>query len=958
MMALSSLFFRRYQPPIPMNPRVLLWSLALLASVDFSMSSAAAEEPVMERLKYNNPGLVVDLGVGLWAFPLPVDINGDGRLDLAVSCPDKPYNGTYFFEATGGRAASEILPIFKAGRRVSRGLHFAGVSYVNGRPRVLAAGKEFPDFFSTGLETETKLSLPPNVHNKPVRGNFWRYVDYDGDGRTDLVVGADDWSDYGWDNAYDATGRWINGPLRGFVYWARNTGSEETPVYAKPERIEVGGKPLETFGWPSPCFADFKGNGRLDLICGEFLDGFTYFENIGTRTEPKYGAGRRLKLSSGEPLAMDLEMITPTAIDWNGDGRPDLVVGDEDGRVALVENSGMNDADGTPMFKAPRYFQQQADDLKCGALATPVGVDWDGDGSMDIVSGNTAGYIQFFKNLSPPGVEKPRWAAPKALEADGKVIRFMAGPNGSIQGPAEAKWGYTTLSVADWDGDGLPDLIVNSILGKVVWFKNVGSRTQPRLAAAEPIEVEWEGPQPVLDYGWMRPEGKALLTQWRTTPFAVDWNRDGLVDLVMLDQQGYLAFFERAIRAGRRVLLAPKRVFCNEAGEPLLLSKGRAGKSGRRKLCIVDWDGDGKLDVLLNASNANFLRQVEARDGKWFFQNMGPISSRNIEGHDVSPTVVDFNADGIPDFLGGAEDGRFYYLKNPRSEGRSDAGGLPLIFAHRGASGERPEHTLGAYRLALEQGADFVEPDLRLTSDGVFIALHDDSLNRTTDVVAHAEFESRAKWNKKGQKVWLPGDFTLAEIRTLRCIQGTAGRPKEFDGREPIPTLEEIVDLVRAWNREKGARAGIVPELRGAPEAFVDFVRLHRLEEEGAPPVYLQSFDAETLRKVRKELHFPAALLSSKRPESKVLVAVSEFCTALAVGKAACISDDAADWIREAGTLGLKVVAWTFEDARFDRTRFASAQEEIEYALRNGVSAVFTDFPATGLRARAAVFGR
>jgi hypothetical protein len=632
------------------------------------LGSAAFSAPALEKLEYNHPGLVVDLGVGLWAFPLPMDLNGDGRLDLAVSCPDKPSNGTYFFEASPGASPEDALPVFKLGRRVGRGLQFAGVSFVNGVGRVLAPGREFRDFLRTGLEAETVLPLPANVHSKPVRGNFWRYVDYDGDGRTDVVVGADDWSDYGWDNAYNPAGQWTNGPLRGFVYWARNTGSEEAPVYEKPERLLAGEKPLETFGWPSPCFADFKGNGRLDLICGEFLDGFTYFENQGSRTAPRYAAGRRLQLPDGSPLRMDLEMITPVVIDWNRDGKPDLIVGDEDGRVAFVENTGRTDSGGAPVFQAPRYFQQEAHELKCGALATPVGVDWDGDGAMDILSGNTAGYIQFFKNLSAPGVEKPRWAAPISLEADGKIIRFQAGPNGSIQGPAEAKWGYTTLSVADWDGDGLPDLVVNSILGRVVWFRNVGTRSEPRLQQAAPVEVEWEGPQPALEYGWMRPEGKALLTQWRTTPFAVDWNRDGLTDLVMLDHQGYLAFFERTVRAGSKVLLPPRRVFCDEAGKPLLLSKGKAGKSGRRKLCIVDWDGDGRLDILLNSSSANFLRQVESRDGQWLFQNMGPVTPQNIEGHDVSPTVVDFNGDGIPDFLGGAEDGRFYYLKNPRAD--------------------------------------------------------------------------------------------------------------------------------------------------------------------------------------------------------------------------------------------------------------------------------------------------
>jgi hypothetical protein len=275
--------------------------------------------------------------------------------------------------------------------------------------------------------------------------------------------------------------------------------------------------------------------------------------------------------------------------------------------------------------------------------------------------------LVFFKNLSAPGIEKPKWAAPEYLEAKGERIRIMAGPNGSIQGPAEAKWGYTTLSIADWDGDNLPDLIVNSILGKVVWFKNIGSRKQPKLAPAQPIEVEWDGPQPQLSYGWMKPEGNALLTQWRTTPFAIDWDKDGLTDLIMLDHEGVLSFFQRARRNGQLVLLPPKHVLCNEKGDPLRLSKGSAGKSGRRKFCIVDWDGDGKLDLLLNSSNATLLRQSRAIDGKWFFEDKGPISPLNIEGHDVSPTTVDFNQDGIPDFIGGAEDGRFYYLRNPRS---------------------------------------------------------------------------------------------------------------------------------------------------------------------------------------------------------------------------------------------------------------------------------------------------
>ena len=621
-----------------------------------------------ERLPCNNPGLTVDLGVGLWAWPLPMDFDGDGDLDLVVACPDKPYNGVYFFENPSARGETNKMPVFKKGRWISKAPSNVQVSFVDGVPKVLSPGLAYPDFKATGFAKGVKIEgIKPNVHANAVRANMWRYVDYDGDGVPDLVIGVDDWKAYGWDNAYDANGVWTNGPLHGYVYVARNRGTTEKPDYAEPVKVLAGGKPVEVFGWPSPNFADWDGDGDLDLLCGEFLDGFTYFENIGTRTQPVYAAGRRVKCPDGTPLAMDLEMITPVAIDWDKDGDLDLICGDEDGRVAFIENTGKLDAQHVPVFLAPRYFRQEADDLKFGALVTPFGCDWDGDGDWDLICGDSAGYIAFIENLSGPGVAQPKWAEPRRLEADGKPIRIMAGPSGSIQGPAEAKWGYTTLSVADWDGDGLPDIIANSILGKVVWYRNIGTRTSPKLAAAQPVEVEWDGEQPRLAWGWQRPEGKALLTQWRTTPVTVDWNRDGLVDLVMLDHEGYLAFFERAVRDGKRVLLQPRRIFCDEKGEPLRFSDKSAGKSGRRKLCVTDWDGDGRLDILINSKNAEFWRQVGEKDGRFLFKNMGGLHPKNIEGHDVSPTVVDFDNDGIPDFIGGAEDGHFYFLRNPRA---------------------------------------------------------------------------------------------------------------------------------------------------------------------------------------------------------------------------------------------------------------------------------------------------
>lgn len=651
-------------------------SIALL-SLAFLIHVKPTQAEGLEQLRYNNPALVVDLGVGLWAWPIPCDTDEDGDYDLIVSCPDKPSNGVWMFENTSGDTSKDKMPVFKPGKLLSKTVHYVMPSYIDGGLRVLSPGFEYPDFAKQGINTKTKLPIEANFH-KPVgtqtkgpkvRHNQWRYVDYDGDEKRDLIVGIEDWSDYGWDDAWDMQGNWKNGPLHGWVYWFRNRGSSEHPQYEPPQFLQADGKRLEVYGCPSPNFEDFDGDGDLDLICGSFLDHFTYFENIGTRKAPVYESGRTIENDMNERLTMELEMIVPVAFDWDKDGDFDLIVGDEDGRVAFVENLGKKQSgkSTTPFFSSPRYFQQEADTLKCGALATPVAYDWDGDGDQDILSGNTAGFIEFFENLSGPRISNPSWNKPARLRANDGLIRFMAGANGSIQGPAEAKWGYTTLNVADWDSDGLPDLVINSILGKVVWFKNIGTRTSPKLAAEQPIEVEWKSEQPNLHWGWLRPSGKELLTQWRTTPVVYDFNNDGLLDLAMLDTEGYLAYFERAKVDERIVLKSPIRAFLDEQGQPLRLNRGDSGRSGRRKIAVTDWDGDGKFDLLLNSSNADLLQQISSNGSSWTFKFNGSLANKNIEGHDVSPTTIDLDGDRVPDFIGGAEDGRFYFLQNPRS---------------------------------------------------------------------------------------------------------------------------------------------------------------------------------------------------------------------------------------------------------------------------------------------------
>ena len=636
--------------------------LMILAVTVTAVTSFAADpgDVALTRLRYNHD-LVVDLGVGLWAWPIPVDADGDGDNDLVVSCPDKPSGGLYFFENTEGDAA---MPDFKPAVRLGPSRSNVHPSYVDGKLEIHTPGRRHPDFRILGIGEGVAIEPPtPSLPDgmKP-RANQWLHTDYDSDGDLDYVIGVGDWKAYGWDNAYDSAGNWTNGPLRGFLFLVENTANDDAPEYAAPVKIEAGGAPIDVYGAPSPNLADFDSDGDLDIVCGEFIDKLTYFENVGTRTVPEYAAGRHIQ-QDNQTLHMELCMLIVVAHDWDRDGHVDLVVGQEDGRVALVRNTGEVD-DGLPRFDGPQFFQQLAADVKVGALVTPSGCDWDGDGDDDLVCGNTAGFLELVENLGPSksGDGMPRWAPPVRLTADGEVIRITAGPNGSIQGPCETKWGYTVPYVADWNHDGRLDIVTNSIWGKVVWYENVGTPGSPRLKPAQPVTVAWDGPTPKPAWVWWTPEGDELATQWRTTPLVSDLTGDGLNDLVMLDQEGYLALFERRREGDALVLLPPERVFHDADGEPLRLNDGVAGRSGRRKFVFYDYDGDGRNDLVINSRpNIDVYRRIGG-DDVWQFENTGAISDHVLAGHTTCPTTADLDGDGRRELVIGAEDGFLYRI--------------------------------------------------------------------------------------------------------------------------------------------------------------------------------------------------------------------------------------------------------------------------------------------------------
>jgi glycerophosphoryl diester phosphodiesterase len=314
----------------------------------------------------------------------------------------------------------------------------------------------------------------------------------------------------------------------------------------------------------------------------------------------------------------------------------------------------------------------------------------------------------------------------------------------------------------------------------------------------------------------------------------------------------------------------------------------------------------------------------------------------------------------------------------------------PLVIAHRGASGERPEHTPMAYRLAVEQGADFIEPDLVATRDGHLVVRHENEIAGTTDVAARPEFASR-KTSKiiDGQKIdgWFTEDFTLAELKTLRARERLpAMRPQSaaFDGREPILTFQEVADLAKAESRRTGRTVGLYPEMKhptyfasiGLPlEArLADALKANDLDSLTAP-VFVQCFEVAPLKTFRTFSRARRVMLVS-RGAAPVDVASASGIKAIAafaegLGPEWPLVIPAVDGalgppsalVAQAHAAGLAVHPWTvraenpFLPKALQRGTGPAAHGDATAVLRAlyaaGVDGVFSDFPALAVAARA-----
>jgi glycerophosphoryl diester phosphodiesterase len=310
----------------------------------------------------------------------------------------------------------------------------------------------------------------------------------------------------------------------------------------------------------------------------------------------------------------------------------------------------------------------------------------------------------------------------------------------------------------------------------------------------------------------------------------------------------------------------------------------------------------------------------------------------------------------------------------------------PIVIAHRGASGYRPEHTLASYELAIGMGADFIEPDLVSTKDGVLIARHENEISETTDIAGHPEFADRRTVKRiDGHEVagWFSEDFTLAEIKTLRARERLPFRDPSFDGRFEVPTFAEVLALARQKSAETGRTIGVYPETKH-PSYFrslgipLEEPLLADLREV-ALPVYIQSFEMGNLQELRKVTDLPLIQLleAAGQPWDFAVAGDSRTCQDLATPAGLAEIATYADGIgpdkrmivpagpggrllpptalvEDAHRAGLLVHPWTFRsDGSFLAPEYAGDPErEYEQFFALGVDGLFSDFSDTAVGAR------
>ena len=645
-------------------------------------------------LRLGDPGAFGDAFL-VNGSPHLIDWNGDGRLELVDS-------GGAVFSYGFEEPFADGTPVLDRGERWGemsrshqrdendRGLcgsvQAAGDFDGDGFPEILLGPRPY-----SGLPT-VMLSLaggPPSHRSrgKPVvfsgspdgegDGIDWGAAalapcDWNGDGRLDLVAAVHEnggyWLPPGVDTVaedqrdryrHDGTWKGIVGPWS--LHLLRNACSAERCEfeYCGKIDVEVPGGPL--------CPVDGRAPGAGLLILDYY--GPVWHLPLRPGEVPEWGEPAELLTLHGAPFSRRANFTSITTAALEGE-RADLFAGDIANNAHWCRFHG-RDAAGRPVYGEPLKLRQRNPHVNGGSFSVPTTGDWRASGRADLLVGSVEGYVFWYRTLS---TDPLRFAPPERVRAAGDEIRYTARPNpaaghhwGGSQGPLDGSiGGYSNPVLVDFDGDGLLDLVVGSMLGLYDWYPNRGTARDPKLDPPHRLRV---GDEP-------------LFGPWRVQPGLGDFSGNGLPDVVTMDLD--LALYRRA-GSDDLCCLLPGEKLRFEDGAPIkthgpYTPQGGDGR-GRTKIQVVDWDGNGRLDLLLGVGpqpgspfRGSFVllcRNVGS--------NAEPLFSRpqvllfDADGqpqeffrHGAHPAAVDWDGDGRRELLAGADFGQVWYWKPER----------------------------------------------------------------------------------------------------------------------------------------------------------------------------------------------------------------------------------------------------------------------------------------------------
>lgn len=645
--------------------------------------------PVMvgngDRLREGRPSSLGLLNGPLRGSVALFDPDQDGDLDLWMASGDQLRSGDaqsgghFFYENIGGPGHhARFAPPVK----IHKGNSPVGYIQALNAPQIVDVNQDGKldmflynnsdkvqwwewSFVNGRVVVDAYHELPCPDATRSERG---RLLDWNGDGQLDLLAGTS-------------------------LFFGKQKAGQ-VPTFGDKPDVTLAIDSIQADAWQSTPLAmlpvDLDGDGTLELIASGWQT--RLFVHRKVAGDDHYDSGTRLTTFDGHELRMPSVFPVPQFADFDNDSDLDMVWTNDGSIVGWCEN--IAGPGRTPMLRQTTFFFAYDAPLTAGCIAIPWADDWDDDGDLDLILGDAGEHVYLAENVG--SAQTPIWDTARPMHAAGLEIEIRSGDEGSLLGSQESDWGYTNPLVADWDRDGLDDLIVSGIRGEIYFYRNVGEIGRPMLGSGRLIEFDKSIKNPPTPE-WTRyqRQGREVIIAHRCRPAVYDWNKDGFLDLLTLDHTSrWAVYFGKAGDDGIPVVSLPDHdviAFDDPFALALIWNrrpldhKGwRPHYAGRTVAQLTDWDGDGDPDLYLDGVNARRYENVTgdpaiATNRPITFVDQGDMADLKIVKHNSGPFVDDLTGDGREDLLVGAQSGRLFFFSREYLEGASPLVGVSAI---------------------------------------------------------------------------------------------------------------------------------------------------------------------------------------------------------------------------------------------------------------------------------------